>query len=174
MYIRTKTRKNKSGNTYAYAYLAKIKQYKKHPKQKIIKYLGRVYKPQKTNNNQLEVPLKSLNKTLLNVLKIELKNHDFKEYEANKLKKDDILVNLDEMTIKNQKTYKKVCIHINQGVLCDYTLTKFLKYKPPKQDMKTVSKNFAKTVVEAGIQPSQPIIIEIFKIIQTMINNPKQ
>ena len=175
MYIRTKTRTNKSGNTYIYAYLAQIKQRRSHQKQKIIKYLGRVYKTERTANN---LPLishqYSFNEMIFSLINTELENHGFKEISPKTLKKDIIEVNLSKSTVINIKNNKDICVQINQGLLCGSTLRSLLLYQPPKEDMKRVGKHFAKTVVEAGIQASQPVIIEIFKKLQTMINSKQQ
>ncbi len=174
MYIRTKTRTNKSKNTYTYAYLAVIKQRKSHPKQKIVKYLGRVYKfYKKSNNLPVIAPESSFQDSLREIIKTELINHDFNEISPDKLKNNDIEINLDQTTIINAKTNKKACIEMNQGLMCEETLKKLLYYKPPKDNMQKVSKHFAKTAIEAGI-PISDDIINVFKKIQAMINNPQQ
>ncbi len=175
MYIRTKTRTNKSGRKYTYAYLAEIKQRRNHPKQKVIKYLGRVYKTERTANNTPKIlPSESFNEMILALIKKELENHDFKETAQKTVKKEDLEIDLGKLTVTNAKNSKQACIQLNQGMLCSYTLKNLLSYQPPKEDIKRIGKHFAKTVVEAGIQASQPIIIEIFKKLQTIINNKQQ
>ena len=175
MYIRTKTRKNASGRVYTYAYLAHIKQRKSHPRQKIIKYLGRVYKAERIGTKAPQItPSDTLTEMVMTLIKTELENHGFKETNPKTLRKDDIEVNLNQATVINSRKNKRACLQLNQGILCDNTLKNLMAYQPPKEDMKRIGKHFAKTVVEAGIQASQPIIIEIFKKIQTMINNKQQ
>jgi len=174
MYIRTKTRTNKSKNTYTYAYLAVIKQRKSHPKQKIIKYLGRVYKFHKGSNNQPNIPQEaSFQDSLKELIKTELKNHNFNEISPSRLISNGIEIDLSQTTISNTKTNKKACIEMNQGITCKETLKKLLDYKPPRDNLQRVSKHFAKTAIEAGI-PISDDIIEVFKKLQTMINDPQQ
>lgn len=175
MYLRTKTRTNKSRKSYTYAYLVKIKQYKHHPRQKIVKYLGRAYTFPKKENPGREIPQgTTVRETLVSLLKIELKNHYFIEKAQNILQNGDIEVDVNKQTIINKQTGKKACIQMNQGILCEETLKKVVLYQTPKEGMKKVSKHFAKTIVEAGIQAPEASIIEVFKQIQTMINNPQQ
>jgi hypothetical protein len=174
MYIRTKTRTNASGKTYTYAYLARMKSLKRHPKQKIVKYLGRVYTPKKQEDKLQEIQEGSWRTMLENLLKNELKNHGYKEITPKKLQDTEIIIDLETQEVKTLKTGKRATICMNQGLLCNETLKKVVRYRPPKEDIKTISKHFAKTIVEAGIMASNQTLMVIFKKIQTMINSPKQ
>jgi len=175
MYIRTKTRTNKSGKSYTYAYIAEIRQRKRsHPKQKILKYLGKVYKVKRTANKTLKPKPTSSKERIKELLISELKNHGFNLISQEILENESIEVNLNEITVKEKNTDKNICVQLNQGLLCTETLQKIINYEPPKEDMKRISKHFAKIVIEAGIKPSEPEIIEIFKQIQTNPNNDQQ
>ena len=171
MYIRTKTRTNKSNNTYAYAYLAQIRRKKSRPKQKILKYLGRIYIAQKIGTKQPEITLDSpLRDIFSSLLKTELENHGFKETVPLSLRNWDLEVNLGNITVSNLKTGKKVCIQLNQGILCEETLKNLVEYSIPQENLKGIRQHFAKTIVEAGIQAPETVMVQIFQKIQTMIN----
>jgi len=175
MYIRTKTRTNKSGNTFTYAYLAQIKRPRKKPKQKIVKYLGRVYTFSKIGTKQ---PVINLNQTMqdlfYSLVKAELENHGFSEIAPQKLRNEGIEVDVNQTTIINKNTGKRACIQLNQGILCEETLKNLLEYSPPQENIKKISQHFAKTVIEAGIQAPETVMVQIFQKIQTMINNKQQ
>lgn len=175
MYIRTKTRTNKSGNTYIYAYLAKIRRPRKKPKQKIVKYLGRVFTFSKTGSKQPEINLNQpLRNLFCSLIKVELENHGFREIAPQKLRNEGIEVDMSQVTITNKNTGKRVCIQLNQGMLCEETLKNILEYSPPQENMRKISQHFAKTVIEVGIQAQETIIVQIFQKIQTMINNKQR
>ncbi len=170
MYIRTKVRTNKSKRSYTYAYLAEIRRKRGKPKQKIIKYLGRVYIfPKKENNEVILNNNNDLKEIFYSLIKTELINHDFKEVKG-KLNKEYIEVDIKQATIINSKTNKKACLKLNEGVLCEETLKRLINFDPPKQTMKEISKYFAKCVIEGGINAPEAVLIQIFQKIQTMIN----
>ena len=109
MYIRTKIRTNNTKKSYTYAYLAEIRRKRGKPKQKIIKYLGRVYAFPKKENNEVIINLgDSIKDIFCSLVKTELQNHDFAELKE-KLNKEDIEVDLKQSTIINSKTNKKAC-----------------------------------------------------------------
>ncbi len=174
MYIRTKTRINKSRKKYTYAYLAEMRQIRSKPTQRVKKYLGRVYAVEKIIKQQTKEWPQTLQEMLKEMIRRELKNHNFEEKGQDRWMNGDLEVNIDAKTVKNTLTEKKASIQMNQGILCDETLKKLVEYAIPKENMKRVGKDFAKTVVEAGLEASNEVIIEAFKKIQTMINNAQQ
>jgi len=173
MYIRTKTRTNRSGKTYTYAYLAEMRQIRSKSKQRVKKYLGRVYVVERTSREKSTFVQSSIAEMLREIMKTELKNHGFQE-KGLKYALNDLEIDLETKTIINTATKKKACIQLNQGILCDETLTSLLEYKIPKENIQRIGKDFAKKAIESGLEASNEAIIEVFKKIQTMINNAQQ
>ncbi len=152
MYIRTKVRKNASGNSYIYAYLARMKHPKKaKPRQKIVEYLGRVYEMERKENKSPKIEGLRLKDMLKAMVITELENHGFVESTKEIFQRGDIEVNLSTLAIKNIKKNKNACLKLNQGILCHKTLKNVMEYKPPKEILPKIARNLAKTVVEAGL-----------------------
>lgn len=174
MYLRTKIRTNKSKKSYVYAYIAEIRRKKGKPKQKIVKYLGRVYIFPKKENKEAIININgSLEDIFSSLIKTELQNHDFKELKE-KLVKEDIEIDLKHATIIHSQTGKKVCLKLNEGILCEETMKNLIEFNPPKQTMKEISKYFARRIVECGLNAPEGTLIQIFQKIQTMINTKQQ
>ena len=84
--------------------------------------------------------------------------------------KEDIVVDLNQVKITNKKTNKKVCLKLNEGILCEETLKRLIEFDPPKQTMKEIGKYFAKCIIECGINAPETSLVQIFQKIQTMVN----
>ena len=164
MYIRQKTRKNSSGNCYAYAYLVSSKYRKKHPKQKVIAYLGRVY----TYNKQKNTPPITIkedktdkldfNSLSLLILKKFLVLSGLKEKDIQT--KDGITIDLLKRTIR--KNNIKVTISLNKGHLNDFTLSQFLDFKTPNKSDFRIGKELATKMLNIGIEPEKELFLMLF------------
>ena len=147
-----------------YAYLVENKWYKrsfkgkgKGPRQKVNKYLGRVYSFNKTDNtdfftfkkiNDLEQYLKNNNKNKIfsDLIEWELFRHN---------------VNKEEFTIdvsnkKISKKDKEVSLKINEGFLNSFTLERLFNLRQGN------SYYLAKCFIEAGIEIPKEIFVGIF------------
>ena len=175
MYIRTKTRKNASGNLYIYAYMARMKHPKKaKPRQKIVEYLGRVYEIERKENKSPQIEGLRLRDMLKAMVITELENHGFVESTKEIFKRADIEVNINALTIKNTKKNKNACLKLNQGILCHKTLKNIIKYEPPKEILPKIARDLAKTIIEAGLPGDQQSTILVFNEIRSMINNDQR
>lgn len=163
MFIRIKSRK--SGK---YAYLVKNKwlKAKKYPKQKVIKYLGKVITIKKQSKLTLDITTTPFKESILGLLKTELINHSFKETNDEFIR-DFIKINLQNKTITENS--KLVSIELNEGFLNNYTLTELLNFKfNPKHPPLTQGHNLANLLISAGIRLSPSKFLKLFK----KIHNP--
>ncbi len=171
MFIRIK--KNKSGK---YAYLVQNKWYKTHmqARQKTKKYLGKVISLEKKNNftfnhhfsiNSVEQYVKknSTNKIFLDLIRLELANHSFKESKKDIWQYENIVVDLKNKKVYNQKTDKPLCLELNDNFLTQQTLTKLFRFQPPTQSTKLqIGKSLANTILASGIKIEQDLFLQIF------------
>lgn|SRR3989338_947860 len=172
MFIRLKTRKQ-GDKTLSYAYLVSSKHRKKGAKQKVIRYLGKVYSFERTKNRSFDdfingpaesfISLKPLKTSLIGLVKLELENHDFTRISKNKYAKGKLLVNLSTKDVKDISNSKPVCIAINDGYLTSYTLSKMLNFKAPEALERDVGKALAKRILAAGVLLDQGIFVLLFQ-----------
>ncbi len=169
MFIRIKNVKNKQGKIYPYAYLVDNKWYKRGTKnkgkgsrQKVTKYLGRVYEFDvlkeedffSYNNieNYNEYIKKNNRRKIINdIIKWELYRHA--------ISKDEFEV--DYINSKITKNKKKASIKINEGILNSFTWKRLINFKfSGKQREDGI--NLAKFFVEAGLEVPKEIFIGLF------------
>lgn len=155
-------------NNAKYAYLVDNKWYKKKtkgkgkgPRQKVKKYLGRVY---------------SFDKSEVEDFFTFKKITDFEQYLGSN-EKEDIIKDLVEWELfrhnigneffikfdkkKVLKDNKEVSLAMNEGFLNGYTLARLLNFKFG-HDVEKAGLDFAKYFVEAGIQVPKEIFVGIF------------
>ncbi len=162
MYIRTKQRKNGK-----YAYLVKNKRYKtkKHPKQIIMKYLGKVYTPEKIDSKTLYEPEKYIKNNsskdiIKHLLELELINHNFKK-NKDIYSLGNLTVNLAINKVTNNN---KISIELNEGFLNNYTLKQLFNYKHnPIQPLMDQGKNLANLLVSTGLKLDDEIFLRLFE-----------
>jgi len=158
-FIRTKKVDGKD-----YAYLVENKWYKRRfkgkgrgPRQKVSKYLGRVYSFNKVNDNDF------FNFKNINDVEQYLKNNDkqkiFKDLVEWELFRHNI--NKEEFTIdfsnkKITKNNREVSLKINEGFLNRFTLNRLFNLKSGD------SYYLAKCFVEAGIEVPKEVFVGIF------------
>ena len=176
-FIRTK---KISGNEYAY--LVENKWYKrrhkgknKGPRQKVSKYLGRVYSFNKTENidfltfkkiNDLEQYLKNNNKQKIfrDLVDWELWRHSINkeefiiEYNNKKIIKNarKPTDNSDSVSGTNSVGNKEVSLRINEGFLNSFTLARLFNLRAGD------SYFLAKCFVEAGIEIPKDVFVGVF------------
>jgi len=151
-------------NSNEYAYLVENKWYKnkskgkdKGPRQKVSKYLGRVYTFEKENRPEFyeykkieDIEQYIVNTTQESIIKDlirwELHRHNINSEEF-------------EVNFSNKKVYKgkkEVSIRINEGFLCSYTLRRLFNLK--KEDSYYLAKSF----IDAGIEIPKEVFIGLF------------
>src|SRR3989338_9366821 len=162
-FIRTKKIDGKE-----YAYLVENKWYKrKHkgknrgPRQRVNKYLGRVYSFNKTENidfftfkkiNNLEQYLKNNSNNKNNVFR------DLIEWELfrHNINKEEFTMDYPNKKIINKSNNKEVSLKINEGFLNGFTLARLFNLKSGD------SYYFAKCFVEAGIEVPKEVFVGVF------------
>tara|TARA_Y100000310_G_C20504528_1_gene725748 strand:- start:513 stop:1007 length:495 start_codon:yes stop_codon:yes gene_type:complete len=149
-----------------YAYLVSNKWYKrrhkgknKGPRQKVSKYLGRVYSFNKTENidfysfkkiDNLEEYLKknSRYKIFKDLVEWELFRHN--------VNKEEFTIDYSKRKVINKNTNKEVSLRMNEGFLNGFTLNRVLNLNSGK------SYYLAKCFVEAGIQIPEEVFVGVF------------
>jgi len=161
MYIRVKPIKNKE---YAYLIQNKWDKRKKKIKKKTKAYLGRIYKPLKSQENPSKIDFDfPKNKIILNLLERELYSHGFKKQNKNWENKG-LVVDLFNLKTYNKETQKPITLQINQGFLNEFTLKDLLNFKLPSS-IKEINKGkfLAKKLLLSGISISPQEFISLFK-----------
>lgn len=180
MFLRIKKRINPSGKTYEYAYWVanKYRKRRKMPKQKVKKYLGRVYKFKKALNQEIEVietEKTTFRQNILLLIKNELKNYEFEEKEGF-WQKENCQINVEQGLCIDEKG-KNICIAINEGFLHATTITALIDFKPKEDLEREIGKQLGNTLISAGIRPKEAVFIELFRQVMKQIhqiNNDKQ
>ena len=156
-------------NKIQYAYLVDNRWYKrrtkgrgKGPRQKVKRYLGRVYSFGKVGNESF-LNFKNIGNIEEYIEKNE-KNSIIKELVEWELFRHNI--NKDEFDIdfnnkKILKNKKEVSLAINEGFLNSYTLARLLDFKF-EHDAEKAGLDFAKYFVEAGIEVPKEVFVGIF------------
>jgi hypothetical protein len=149
MFIRKKKIKNKE---YAYLVENKYNKKKKQSRQKSKKYLGKVIKLDTTNKMIKASTIKEA------IIK-ELSLIGFKK-EDNKLIKKSIIVDLDNFTVKEKN--RNICLELNEGFMCNFTLYNLLKFNPKNLTQKEIIHKLAEAFVSAGINLHHEAFIDIY------------
>ncbi|RLE38569.1 hypothetical protein DRJ17_03595 [Candidatus Woesearchaeota archaeon] len=169
MFIRTKIIK---GKEYAYKVENIWRKRKKASRQKVGKYLGRVYTVDKEKDlNFMHVVKKDLDKYLSEtdyymiikdlILK-ELLNHGFvrKKYSKYKYVKDGLMVDLKYKKVFNDKE-KECVLRMNEGFLCNTTMKGLLNFKGEGSE-REIGQKLANNLVEAGLVVDQDVFLALF------------
>lgn len=168
MFVRIKARINSKGDVKKYAYLVRSKRRKKskkHPKQKVVAYLGRIIE---LNNNlqQSTTPnLNTLRANLKPMFKELLISNGFKETSKDSFRRNDIYINTQRSVVKDIKTSQKLCLKVNEGYISSYSLSMLMNYRPIESIEKEVGRDFAKKLLAAGLNPSQEVFMALYLLI---------
>ena len=171
MYIRTKKINN---NLYAYQVSARWSKKKKAPKQKTVKYLGKLHTLKKAYNKSFEKYIKKdlnqyLKKTqhkkiILDLIRCELLNHRFKEIKKDIWKHKNFIVDLKTKKVYDVNTNKTICLEINNNFLTTHTIRNIVYFSsPPNLTNIQIGKSLAKAFLSAGIILPEEIFVTIFK-----------
>jgi len=168
MFIRVKNIKNKKGKVYPYAYLVDNKWYKRGNKekgrgsrQKVKKYLGRVYSFSKENDKGFFEHLKiediegyvknDKNKIINDMVEWEFFRHN--------IDKEEFFVDFSNKKVLRWD--KEVSLKLNEGLLNSYTLSRLSRFKFTGEEREDGFK-MAKYFVEAGIEVPKEVFVGIF------------
>tara|TARA_Y100000310_G_C20626426_1_gene786178 strand:+ start:998 stop:1522 length:525 start_codon:yes stop_codon:yes gene_type:complete len=167
MYIRSKNRKNSSKKITKYAYLVKSKRRKKskkHPKQKVVAYLGRVIE---LNNHQQSSTIinNDMSKTIISMISQILLSNSFKPHNNAIFTRGTIVVDLSKRQVKDLKSNKNICLQINEGFISNHTLKEILDYQPIEATEKKIGMDLAKRLLAVGLKPQKKDFISLYNLI---------
>lgn len=134
----------------------------KGPRQKVVKYLGRVFSFEIVNEVDFFTYHKILEDTefLKKAPKIKLIRLLVEwEFFRNGISKEDFEVYYQ--TGKILRKGNNCCIKMNEGYLCSYTFRNLLKFKF-SGDQRLDGFNYAKAFVDAGISVPKEVFVELF------------
>jgi len=163
MFIRRKKVKDSD-----YAYLVRNKWTKRGVRQKVSKYLGKIYSPEKVNfityydhiNNDEEfINKSSAHEIICSLLGWVLTEHGFTA-KQNVWSTDDVIVDLNKAKVRIRNT--KAVLHVNSDYMCDTTLRRLLRYKSAK-DQEVVGLELAKAFISAGVPVPEEVFVDVFQ-----------
>ena len=152
VYIRTKKISNKD-----YAYLVENISTENGPRQKVKKYLGRVYELVKESQEPLSISVNNKKEFLRQLVVNQLQSHGFTE-KGSFLIKDKINFNTKKLN------FKKGVLAINEGYLCDFTINRILEFKKTK-DLQKDGTKLAKLFLSAGLPVSQEEFVKFYQML---------
>ncbi len=167
-FIRTKKIKGKK-----YAYIVENKWCKQKVKQKVKKYLGRVYtfKRTETESDFERFVSKDIAKyteerdaknIILDLVRWELCNHGFKDNEG-LIVKDGCVADLKKIKIRNNSG-ACIALELNEGLLNEYKLKQFLKFDfGTELSEHDAAYLLAKEFVENGIKVPHDVFVAVFE-----------
>ncbi len=165
MYIRTKTRKNTSGSIRKYAYLVltkRRKRSKRHPKQKVSAYLGRVIELNNHQQSTLNNPKQSAKQTIKAMLEELLLSNGFAKAKKDIFIRGDIRVNLFNLVVKSIETGQKLCLQVNEGFISRPTLVQIVRYELPTGTEKVVGQDLVKKLLAVGLKPQKEAFLALY------------
>ena len=181
-FIRVKKRV-KGQKTYFFAYEVENRWYKrkKATRQRVKKYLGRVYViEQVKDDNFLDylgvdqegfinyVQRVGFEEMCLDLIEFELCRHGFvQSQEKNRLWFEDSIYDMIKKKLYSVKTQKPIVLEINEGFMCDLSIRQLLRFSQKKDsDRRESGKEFAKAVLASGIMIEPAIFVELFEKIK--------
>jgi len=158
VFIRLKNRVS-NGKNLDYAYLVENSYRRNGPKQKVKKYLGRIYKFDIVKDVDIEVVDGSYKKLLSSLFDNELRKHGF-------VLKDNVYVCGEcSVDLNNLKFWgikgNKIVIQINAGFICEYSLNELFNLN--FNEGEEFKKGFAKKLVLSGLDIKPEVFVELYK-----------
>lgn len=178
MFIRLKKRKTKSGRIKTYAYLVSSKYTSQGPRQKVKKYLGRVYSLKKISKSQVLIK-KTFQDTILQTTIQELKAHGFRQSKGklfHPFHPDGFIFDPKIKSLTN-KNNTLIGLILNQGVFCEYTINRLIRIAGKHKERRRLGKELGKALIEAGFSITPNEFLKIFNLlseIPTIFNNDQQ
>lgn len=162
MFIRVKNRVY-NGKSSDYAYLVENKWSKYGSRQKVKKYLGKIYKFDFKNDEEFKIIEGSYKKLLRCLFENELIKHGFES------KNDVFLMNNCFIDLNKLKVYdkneKEIVLQINAGFVCEYSLKELFNLKYDEGD--DFKKEFAKKLVLSGLDVNPEVFVKLYGLISS-------
>lgn len=155
MFVRVK---NIKGNRYAY--LVENTWQPKGSRQTVKAYLGKVLKPEPVSVQPLpDIAAHSFPDAVLSLTSWTLSNHGFQQTQDSHVK-DNVSVNLAQKAVRHKT--KNAALELNEGYLCDHTLTQLLNFVGEGSREQEVGQRLANALLEAGISVPQETFVTLF------------
>ncbi|RLE45769.1 hypothetical protein DRJ22_03655 [Candidatus Woesearchaeota archaeon] len=154
-----------------YAYLVENEWTPWGSRQKVKKYLGKIYKPKKQDKQQKESEQEEIQEQdiIKKIIIQELLKHGFSRQDTN-MTLGSIKVNIERLEVRQNN--KKITLEMNEGYMCDETLKQLRDFKAEENPEKTIPK-LAKTILEAGLKPETQETVKIYETKAKIIKNNK-
>lgn len=159
-FIRIKTRKNARNEVDEYGYLVNNSwgKRKKMPKQKVVGYLGRIYR---FDNSSLDYVIGEGNFhiELRRLIENQLLALGFDKLDGKYLK-DEVIVDMEGLKVLNKKG-KDCLIMVNNGFICNLSLKKLFAIEHPKVEDASY---IAKSLRAAGVNIDGDNFVRLLKV----------
>lgn len=161
VFIRLKNRVSNGGGL-DYAYLVENSYRRNGPRQKVKKYLGRIYKFEPIQEISFMFEKGSYKNMLNSLFDFELRKHGF-------VLKDNIYVFGDcSVDLNNLKVCnligKKIVLQMNAGFICEYSLNELFNLR--YYGGENFKKEFAKKLVLSGLDVKPEVFVELYNLIK--------
>ncbi len=133
----------------------------KSSRQKVIKYLGRVYEfelPRREYNQKMVLDYKE---NIKRIIRWHLEQYGFKKI-RNSMVENELELDLDTLNLKNSKTNADVLIKSYEGYIYSHSLKELHDFDGLGYD-EEVGKQLAKKLVKAGMNMSKESFIHLFE-----------
>ena len=185
-FIRVKKR-IKGEKIYYFAYEVENKWYKrkKATRQRIKRYLGRVFKLRPIEPLHRDfmkylgvdetgfieyLERVRIGEMMLDLVEYTLINNGFVQgvgRQKNRLILGDFIYDILRHKLYSFKTARPVVLEINEGYMCDLSIRQMLRFNPNRfEDNRVLGKEFAKIILAAGILIKPEIFVELFDKLQ--------
>jgi len=158
VFIRVKNRVC-NGKSVDYAYLVENKWGRYGPRQKVKKYLGRIYKFDIVNHDEFKIVDGSYKKLLISLYEYELRKYGF-EIKNNVFVRNNCYADLNNFNVYDIKR-KNIVLQINAGFVCEYSLNELFNLK--FNEGEEFKKEFAKKLVLSGLDVKPEVFVELYK-----------
>ena len=160
MFVRVKKIKGRP-----YAYLVENEWTPWGSRQRVTKYLGKTHTLNRLSDNSPILPTGHAH-ALIAAIRAELSNHAFIEKDGKLTNDHDVVVDLDTKTVKQNN--KSVVLGMNEGYLCDHTLSQLISFSPLERPDES-AKKLANMVLEAGLKLNSEQFLHLYE--QTKVNS---
>jgi len=167
MFIRKKRIK---GNFYAYLVRNVWRKRKKESRQKVSKYLGKIYRFENIVSNMFiefykidkladYIRTKGRKGVVKDLIKLELLNMGFKE-EDKVLVNNGLQFNMETLTFYQEGKMIKAVIEMNEGFLCKETFDKIAGFKARGTE-EEIGLELGNALLEAGLKVPNEVFVEM-------------
>ena len=144
-------------NKQPYAYLVENISTKNGPRQKVKKYLGRIYDYKKNDQDDQSIIAKTKQEFIKNLVVKQLQNHGFKTKDNHSMQ-DKVSFSLNDLQ------FNTGVLAINEGYLCNHTIQQLLEFRKSKdltKDAHVLAKNF----LLAGLPVSKEEFVDFYQLL---------